>query len=326
MVDAYFGRENSPIISDVKKASALSIHRTLILRDGKPSLVYADEVQSFFQDIKLSKWQGTIMGDLSDYYGGNVPPKNTMNDKEISGKRAKTILTCYFTGIADQSLDAISIDNWRDGFFYRFLWGFGMPRVEGDYEIEFETTTASYTAQFEVWAHEFKRVAAVQEVKWGAGRLVKWDKDANLRLNAFNKQLDDATRSQPLYDSVFVNSNRRFLHSIMKCATLVAMAEASETVKLEHLLVALTFAGPWHRSMVLAVLETGKEMFDREVERCLLWIRRNAVRQVAKPAFIYRSTVMRNFKPNEVAERLLRQLTEEGWLVRSGDMYELTEG
>ncbi len=323
MIDAYYGIEHSPIIADAKKATALSVHRTLILRDGKPSLIYSDEVQSFFQDIKTNKWQGTIMGDLSDYYGGNVPPKNTMNDKEISGKRAKTILTTYFTGIADLSLDAISITNWRDGFFYRFLWGFGLPREEGDYDIEFETSSASYTSQYEVWAREFKRIGALQEVKWGAGRTVRWDKDANQRLNALNKQIADAVRSEPLYDSVFVNANRRFLISIMKCATLIAMAEASETVKLEHLLVAMTYAGPWHRSMVLAVHETGKEFFDREVERCLVWIKRNATRQIGKPAIIQRSAVMRNFKPNEVADRLLRQLSEEGWIIKIGDSYEL---
>jgi Bifunctional DNA primase/polymerase, N-terminal. len=323
MIDTYYGVENSPIIADVKKASALSVHRTLILRDGKASLVYSDEVQSFFQDIKTNKWQGTIMGDLSDYYGGNVPPKNTMNDKEISGKRAKTILTTYLTGIADLSLDAISITNWRDGFFYRFLWGFGLPREEDNYEIEFETSVTSYTAQFEAWAREFKRVGALQEVKWGPGRIVQWTKEANLRLNMLNKQLADATRTDPLFDTVFVNSNRRFLISIMKCATLIALSEASEVVTLEHLLVAMTYAGPWHRSMVLAVRETGKEMFDREVERCLVWVKRNAVRQLARPAFINRSTVMRNFKPNEAADRLLRQLTEEGWLTRSGDIYEL---
>lgn len=325
MIVTYYGKDHSPIIADVKKSTALSIHRTLMLRDGAASLIYSDEVQSFFQDIKTSKWQGTIMGDLSDYYGGVVPPKNTMNDKEFSGKTGETILTTYLTGIADLSLDAINISNWRDGFFYRFLWGFGQPAVEGDFDIEFETIAASYTTQFEEWAREFRRIDAATKMKWGEGRIVKWEEDANLRLNAFNKQLNDATRLEPLHDTVFKNANRRFLHSIMKCATLVAMAEMSETVKLEHLLVALSYAGPWHKSMVLAVLETGKEAFDRDVERCLIWIKRNAIRQVGKPAVIQRSAVMRNFKPNEVADRLLRQLTEEGWLTRAGDMYEVAE-
>jgi hypothetical protein len=34
---------------------------------------------------------------------------------------------------------------------------------------------------------------------------------------------------------------------------------------------------------------------------------------------------MRAFKPNEVADRMLRQLTEENWLVKTGDIYQLSE-
>jgi hypothetical protein len=326
MIDAYYGLEHSPIIGDTKKTSALSLHRTLILRDGEPSLVYSDEVQGFFKDLQTSHWQGSILADLSDYYGGDVPPKNTMNDKEISGKRATTMLTTYFTGIADLALDAINLSNWRDGFFYRFIWGFGEPRKTGNFDVELETRSASYTTKLEEWAREFKRIGALQEVKWGAGRVVMWEKDALKRISQFNKQLDDTVRSSALYESVFIPSNGRFLTSIMKCATLVALAEASEKVTLDHVLVALSFAGPWHRSMVLAVAETGKEPFDREVEKCLSWIGRNCVRQVGKKPLIQRSAVMRQFKPNEVADRLLRQLTEEGWLIRSGDKYELSEG
>ncbi|HOY82980.1 MAG TPA: hypothetical protein PLB92_12675 [Rhodoglobus sp.] len=77
--------------------------------------------------------------------------------------------------------------------------------------------------------------------------------------------------------------------------------------------------------MVLAVDETGKEAFDRDVEKCLAWIKRNAVKQVDKKPVIQRSAVMRAFRPNEVADRLLRQLSEEGWLRKHGDYYELEE-
>ena len=324
-IDAYYGTERSPIVGDTKKTSALSLHRTLILKDGEPSLVYSDEVQGFFQDLQGSHWQGTILSDMSDYYGGDVPPKNTMNDKEISGKRAKCLLTTYFTGIADMSLDAINIDLWRSGLFYRFLWSFGHPRETGDFKITQETHAASYSTTPDEWAREFKRVQALQELKWGAGRVVMWDEDALDRMTELNEQLDNATKASPLYETIFIPANGRFLVSIMKCATIIALVEASETVTLKHALIAVSFAGPWHRSMALAVSETGKEPFDREVEKCMKWISRNAIKQVGKQPWIQRSAVMRAFKPNEVADRLLRQLTEEGRLIRGGDNYEIAE-
>ena len=325
LIDTYYGLEGSPIIGDINKLSALALHRALILRDGKPSLIYGDEIQSFFQGVQGSQWQNGILGDVSSHYGGHVSPKLTLNDKEISGKRAKTLFTTYLTGIADQTLDAVGLSHWTNGFFFRFLWGFGNPRKTGDFSITMETSPASYTAQFETWARELRRVAALQEVRWGAGRLVLWEDDAVKRMERFKEQMDDVTKASPLYDGLFVNANGRFADSIMKVATIIAMVDSSEKVTLTHALVALSFAGPWHRSMVLAVSETGKEPFEREVEKCLVWIKRNAIRQIGKPAWIQRSAVMRAFKPNEAADRL-RQLTEEGWLVRSGDKYELSEG
>ena len=325
MIDAYYGTEHSPIIGDLSKLSALALHRALVLRDGKPSLVYGDEIQSFFQGVQTSQWQNGILGDVSSHYGGDVSPKLTLNDKEISGKRAKTIFTTYLTGIDSQMLDAININQWTNGLFFRYLWSFGEPRQKNDFEITFSTAKPDYTKQFEEWAREFKRVGALQEVLWGAGRVLEWDEDARKRLGKFSKQIDEAVKLSPLYDTVYVGSNVRFLTSIMKCATLVAMAEANEKVTMDHLLVALKFAGPWHRSMVLAVSETAKEPFDREVEKALIWVKRNAIRQVGKAPWIQRSAVMRAFKPNEVAERLLRQLTEENWLVKTGDIYQLSE-
>lgn len=326
LINEFYGKDNSPIIGDAKKSTALSLHRTLIVRDGKPSMISTDEVQAFFEDLKTSQWQGSILGDMSDWYGGNVPPKNTMNDKEISGKSAKATVTAYFTGIADMTLNAIGIGHWRSGFFYRYLWAFGYPRSATDYTFRTVKSAASYGSEFEKWSTEFKRVKAEQEMKWGMKRLVHWDDDASDRMTEFTEQIDKAVRHSAIYDDVMVPSNGRFLTSVAKVATLIAMIEASETVTLRHALIAISYAGPWHRSMVLAIAETGKDQFDRNVEKALRWIRRNSVQQVGKPAIIQRSAVMREFKPNEVADRLLRQLSEEGWLHRVGDVYEIAEG
>jgi hypothetical protein len=324
LVDAVYGKEFTPLRGDISKLSALALHRDLIMRDGKPSLIFGDEIQSFFEGVQGSQWQNGILGDVSSHYGGNVSPKLTLNDKDISGKRAKTMLTSYLTGIADQTLAAVSLKQWTSGFFYRFLWSFGNPRITGDNSFKMKSSTASYTAQFEVWAKELKRVGALQEVRWGAGREVYWDEDAEKRMERLKEQIEAETIGSPLFDLVYANANTRFTTSIAKVATIVAMVEASETVTLKHVLIALSYAGPWHRSMVLAVEETAKEPFDREAEACLDWIRRNAIEQIGKPPWIQETAVYRAFKPNETAERLLRQLSKEGWIMKSGDKYELS--
>lgn len=328
LIDTFYGIAESPIVADAKKATALSIHRALILRDGQPSLMYSDEVQSFFRDLKKTHWQGSILGDMSDYYGGNVPPKHTMNDKEISGKRAKTKLTVYFTGIAQQTLDAIDLDMWSDGLFLRFLWAFGYPRVGGAQKVRFKTPTTAVAGlpaptKLEEWTRELRRVGERQKLVWGEGREVHWEQDAIDRFDQFTADMDEAVKTERLYDDIFVAANGRFSDSIMKVATLVTLVEGVEKVTLRHMLIALSYAGAWHKSMVLAVSETGKDPFRREVDRCLEFIRRNATRQVGKKPYIQESVVMRHFFPNETAERILRQLTKEGWLMRDGDTYEL---
>lgn len=327
MVNAYYANaSSSPIIGDVKRSSALSLHRALILRDKEPSLVYSDEVQGFFQDIQTSHWQGTMLGDLSDYHGGDVAPKNTMNDKELAGKSAQSLLTVYLTGIADLSLDAISIENWRSGLFYRFLWAFGEPRRSDDHKTVMMSTLVAPDAKLKEWARELNKRHEQQDLRWGQGRRVDWDADALERFDQFTKTMEDAVRASPLFDTVMLPANGRFKTSIMKCATLVALSEMSETVTLDHVLVAIDFAGPWHKSMVLAIEETGKTAFDRETEKLLTWMKRNSIKQLGKRPTVQRASIMRQFKPNEQADRLLRQLVEEGWIVKAADTYELTEG
>lgn len=332
MVNAYYDTQgHSPIIGDVKRSSALSVHRALLLRDKEPTLLYSDEVQGFFLDIQTSHWQGTMLGDLSDYYGGDVSPKNTMNDKELSGKSAQSLLTVYLTGIADMSLDAISIDHWRSGLFYRFIWGFGEPRRPDDHKTELMDPSAPPDTQVKQWAVEFKRRFAQQKMKWTVpigqeSRRVNWDQDALDRLDEFTKMMETESRKSPLFDNVLVPANGRFKTSVMKCATLIALTELAETVTLDHVLVALDFAGPWHRSMVLAIDETGKTVFDRDCERLMIWAGRNSIKQLDKPPVIQRSAVMRAFRPNETAERMLRQMVEEGRIAKAGDTYEIMEG
>lgn len=331
LIDAVYGKEESPIIADISKTSALAIHRSLVKRDKFTSLIYGDEVQSFFKGVGTTQWQTGILGDISGYYGGNVSPKNTLNDKDLAGQRADTVLTVYLTGIADQMLEAIGYDHWTSGLFYRILWSFGEPRREEDDDIEFGAPAASYTAQLDLWADQFK--SRREHLAFGPGGLdreVDWEADALKRLNDFKRQIKTEVRSHALFDTIFAAANIRFMDSILKVATIIALTEAADKVTLDHVLVAISFAGPWHKSMVLAVSETGRDPFLREKDDCYVWIVRNAIRQVDKKPWIQRSAVMQYFEDkgqrSEMGDQVLRQLTETGKLLKNGDKYELTEG
>jgi len=326
VIDAYWGREDSPIIGDGKKTSAIALHHRLLVREGLPSLVYADEVQGFLRDLTKSHWQGTILADMSDYYGGEVPAKLMLNDKEFSGKRGRTFLTAFFTGIASIALDTISLDQWIDGFFFRFLWTFSDPITDADEDdiVTQNLTGADYTAQAEAWAEQFKRVKNLQEIKWGEERLVLWDEDALERMTQFNRALRLTLNKSSLWENVYKPLNRRFSNSIMKCATLVALIEGSETVTLRHALIAIDQAWEWHRAAILAVSETQTDPFFRQARALLDFMRKNSIRQDAGgQARVQRSVVMRErrFGNSGQIEQLLRQLADEGWIIKEGDWY-----
>lgn len=324
VIDAFYGREDSPIIGDGKKTSAIALHHRLLVREGLPSLVYADEVQGFLRDLTKSHWQGTILADMSDYYGGEVPAKLMLNDKEFSGKRGTTFLTAYFTGIADIALDTISLDQWIDGFFFRFLWTFSDVVEDADEDdiVTQNLTGADYTEMPEKWATEFGRVKNLQEIKWGEERLVLWEDDALERMTKFNRDLRLMLNKSSLWENVYKPLNRRFSNSIMKCATLVALSEAAEKVTLRHALIAIDQAWEWHRAAILAVSETQVDPFFRQARALLDFMRKNAIIQHAEgQARVQRSVVMRErrFGSSAQIDQLLRQLIDEGWVMKEGD-------
>jgi len=250
-----------------------------------------------------------------------------LNDKEFSGKRGNTFLTAYFTGIAEIALDTISLDQWIDGFFFRFLWTFSDPITDADEDdiVTQNITASDYLDKPQEWAEEFKRVKNLQEMRWGEERLVLWEQDALDRMTEFNRSLRRMLDKSSLWENVYKPLNRRFSNSIMKCATLVALSEGAEKVTLRHALIAIDQAWEWHRAAVLAVSETQTDPFFRSARALLDFMRKNSIRQDAGGASLHgrvqRSVVMRErrFGNSSQIEQLLKQLIDEGWVVREGD-------
>lgn len=328
LTDAVYGDTDGVVIGDISKLSSVALHRALVLRDQQPSLVYGDEIQSFFQGVEATKWQTGVLGDISGYYGGSVPAKNMVNDKEISGKRARTTFTTYLTGIDTQLLEAINMGHWENGFFLRFLWGFGNPRDEDDYSLDMDSaaTLAAAEIQVRVWADEFIRAKAYQEMKWEPARVVEWSDDAKERLVGMKEQIAKLTRKE-VHADLFESANGRFADSIMKVATLVALVESSEKVELRHVIIAIDYAGPWHRAMVLAVKETSLDAHHRDTRKLLRWAKANAISQIGKKSYIQSSAIMRAFSSTRSrdVQEWINQLTAEARFIKSGDNYELSE-
>lgn len=298
--DAYYGMKESPNLGTLGKLTSNALHRAILTRDGKACFVYTDEAQAFLRDIQESKWQGTLLGDIADYYGvGVVGAKQMINDKEFSGVRGKTFLTTYLTGIDDQMADAMDLSMWTSGLFYRFIWALADPR-EPDRDEEQADPTFSGEADEHPsqWAAEFRQAERLNE-QLGKDRMVSWETDAWARHNLFRRQIAAAYRDHPRFERIIEPALTRFAKSIIKCATLIALAEASPKVTMRHELIAIEQAEEWLAALVTMIDRTSESKFDRDVEEVFQYIAKEPREE---------SDIYKNFKPGDRAERILRQL------------------
>lgn len=310
VIDAYYGHHDSPNLGTLGKLTSNALHRALLVRDGQASFVYTDEAQAFLREISENRWQGTLLGDLADYYGvGVIGAKQMMNDKEFSGVRGKTFLTQYMTGIDDQMADAMDLSMWTSGLFYRYIWAVADPREPDRDEEQADPTFSGEADSVPVqWAAEFRKSEQLNSAM-GKERMVSWDADAWARHNLFRRQMVEATKGHPRFERIIMPALTRFAKSIIKCATLIALAEASPKVTLRHELIAIEQAEEWLSALVKVIDWTSESKFDREVEEVHQFI-------AAKPrdeAEIYRA-----FKPADRTDRILRQLEREKRTLRNG--------
>lgn len=309
-IDAYYGTHESPNLGTLGKLTSNALHRALLMRDGQASFVYTDEAQAFLRDIRENQWQGTLLGDLADYYGvGVIGAKQMMNDKEFSGVRGKTFLTQYMTGIDDQMADAMDLSMWTSGLFYRYIWAIADPREPDRDEEQADPTFSGEADGVPLqWAAEFKRAKELNDAM-GKERMVSWDADAWARHNLFRRQMVEATKDHPRFERIINPALTRFAKSIIKCATLIALVEASPTVTLRHELIAIEQSEEWLSALVKMIDRTSESKFDREVEEVWEFIR-------VKPRD--EAEVYRAFKPADRSDRILRQLEREKRTRRNG--------
>jgi len=310
VIDAFYGRNEGANLGMLSKLTSNALHGALLRRDGKASFVYTDEAQAFLRDIKDNAWQGTLMGDLADYYGqGIIGAKQMVNDKELSGVRGETFLTQYITGIDDQMTDAMDLSMWTSGLFYRYVWAIADPREKRKKGKQADPTFAGELDPIpKQWSAEFHEAMSINNAL-GQKRVVLWDDDAWDRHYEFTLQMEDAHRDHPRYERIIEPALERFEKSIMKCATLIALAEASPKVTMRHALIAIEQAEEWLSALVTMIDRTSESKFDRDVNELHEFIQQ-------KPRL--EAEIYRSFKPAQRAEQMLKQLEREARVRRNG--------
>lgn len=316
VINAFNGPSSGVSIGELSKITSVALHSALLRRDGKASFIYTDEAQSFLREMRDSKWHGSLLGDVADYYGHKIGAKQMMNDKEFSGIEGWTALTAYMTGIDDQMLDAMDLSMWTSGLFYRFVWAIADPRQEDTYDEE--QADPSFAGEHDPWprqwSSEFKAAETANDLL-GKDRQVDFDPDAWARHALFRRQMADSLKDHPRYSKVIEPGLIRFSKSIIKCAVLIALAEASPTVTMRHELIAIEQAEEWLSALVRMIDGTSESAFDRKTEEVFMF-----VKQHKRPE----TDVYLAFKPKAEADKMIAQLVAEGRVRNTGGVLEAT--
>jgi hypothetical protein len=268
VIRACFPPGDSPNIGG--DASPNALIEKLIERNGKASWFNADEAHGLFKEMQGTTWRAGLREKWTELYEGRVPMMLRNGNKDVSGVDAITFFTMYLMGTTEGMVDVLDAEFWTSGFLARFIWAIGEnPAPSEDSMVEdqeeADDVQKAYDAMPKQWASEFREA----KTRLGASPMspvkMKMDPDALQRHTQFKigmTRMFEGHRQHDLIRPTLI----RFANSVRKCATLVALTEASPTVQLRHEIIALEQAEEWLTNILVIINATTESAFSRHVD------------------------------------------------------------
>lgn len=122
--DCLFEKDNddkSPYHSG-SDTSPQGMHKHLLERDRKPSLLIQDEAGIFFKAIMSKAWIDELTHASADWYNGRIRSSSKLSAQELRGKTALGSYHWRMMGTPGQVFPHISDDLFESGFLARVLW------------------------------------------------------------------------------------------------------------------------------------------------------------------------------------------------------------
>lgn len=240
-------------------------------RPNKSSIISRDEAQGFFEEmLHQSYMSGGISYYTSLYDGWSMGRARASGDKKIT-PRVPISFVFFLSGILDDSAEALTIKNFKQGFLTRFLYvvaerpeGYVEPDIvfiEEDKREEDDMVFQGLHKQLEVGRNHWAMVTPEGELS-----KVSITPEAVERFSKFRK--DVAAKVQDTkYVEVIDSTSDRMTLSTLKLAALLAMHERKQRIELEHLLQAIAFSGKWFDNAVRVASMISESEWLREVNK-----------------------------------------------------------
>ena len=228
------------------------LHNELLSRDGLSSLFHRDEVHGLLIEQERKHYLAGLQEMLTELYDGTAQGKLRATGNVTSSKAVETNFVLYMTGVTEHVTDKLSVEDFQSGHLARFLFVHADPppttmesvRIEQDEEVINED---GLYVEAEDRAYELLLKELRDAREWWASRVrrgqqvkIFWERDAWERLNEMRYKAILWAENHK-HAGVISPTIERTMHTALKMATLLAMAEMQDKVQMHHLLRAVQY-------------------------------------------------------------------------------------
>lgn len=295
-------------------SSPEALHEALLERDGKPSMIMADEAAGFFENIQRKDWMSGISDMFANWYDGGVPPSNKVRLKDLKGKSAKTSFNISMTATPDRTLKYLSTDMFETGFLARVNWTWAEEPDEHD-ERKYLLTWGEMDHQG-INTEWYDLVTDVVAARIAMGpnpvRVSSTDEAEDLIVGTYMK-MDAHAKTQDNYDSTGP-AITRISETMLKCAALNALYQGRSTIEEVDALVAIYYTQRWYWTLFRVVEAAGKGEFAAKMDAIEKYIGRSGS-GVTEPRIFDRFKGMVRFSTKDI-DSVLDYLIRSNRIIR----------
>lgn len=294
-----------------------ALDNALLERPYRSALLHRDEAQGWIQELDKKAYMAGARQKMTELFDGHVSGKLRATGEQKRRASVEVSLCLFLMGIASQVAEYLTQEDFRSGFLTRFIFIEATPPKR--------TRESDWLEQADI--HEVKKgddtfTALVNRIEtarnhWsgfcptdGPTQAVPCTKEAWHRLNKFISDVLDEAEGHKRF-AIIDAASQRLTMTILKVATLLAMADCCDEVQLPHMLSAINYASSWFGHMVSMANKISESVWARRQSEVCEFV-------MMKGGSVKWESLYRNFRsdlrPDEFM-KIMTALTDSG-LVR----------
>lgn len=268
-------------------------------RAHKSSIISRDEAQGFFEEmLHQSYMSGGISYFTSLYDGRSAGRARASGDKKVV-QSVEISFVFYLTGILEDMASVLTVKNFKHGFLTRFLYVIA-ERPTNYVEPPFTFSDNDEKEEDDKVFNHLKKQLEVGRNYWsmlapenGMAK-IGIEEEAVARFQKFRDDVANKVQDTKYVEVIDAVSDRMTV-SVLKLAALLAMHARSSTIKMEHLLHAIAFAGKWFDNAVRVASMISESEWLRDVSLLEKFIEANGNTPYAKAYDAFPDMKQRDF-------------------------------